>query len=87
MRESRVHILEAEKRVTNSCFRVGQVDKAKKRSSHIGERIGSGGDCGKLENRCSGEACLAYCCSLTWSLTQELSVELVTDTGHQRFLD
>ena len=26
MRESRVHILEAEKRVANSCFRVGQVD-------------------------------------------------------------
>ena len=54
MRESRVHILEAEKRVANSCFRVGQVDKAEKRSSHIGERLGSGGDCGQLENRCLG---------------------------------
>lgn len=53
MRESRVHILEAEKRVANSCFRVGQVDKAKKRSSHTGERIGSGGDCGKLAPACS----------------------------------
>ena len=30
MRESRVHILEAEKRVANSCFQVGQVDKAEK---------------------------------------------------------
>ena len=54
IRESWVHILEAERRVVHSCLQVGQVDKAKKQSSHIGERIGSGGACGKPENGCSG---------------------------------